>query len=309
MLGRLGSHKSLQSIASAIVTSVLLILAVKSSADEADERLEQALMELQKRFNVDETLDGWELRPLAAAQEFRLIEIGHYRVSLDGVQVTGIHLSPLIGFEDSSRVFALSNRGQIAVDSVSPPAAPPRAGLTFSEPGAPSEALRLEIRREFEREMDRALLGSVESAALERLKNVATADSLYRELGLTACRDGSRRRGKVERQDSAAGLSVVCQDFSVASGAQEKAVSVIGGNLRIGGEVRGEVVTIAGEVSLQGTVEGDLWVFAGKLALGAHAIIEGDVYLIDSSLKSHSGSTIIGTVHRTHFRELVTDQR
>jgi hypothetical protein len=76
----------------------------------------------------------------------------------------------------------------------------------------------------------------------------------------------------------------ILDDVTVESGLHERGIVCVRGDVKIDGEVEGDVVVIAGSLQVNGTVSGTVVAVASPVDLGDHAVIKGDLTNVAGSL-------------------------
>lgn len=298
-----------------------LVLAAPSWGQSADERQEQALAQLEERFDVVELSDGWLLQPPDdGSADFTTLEIRDGRVLLDGEEVDLAELRRFLD-DDARRVFLVAGGGRLpegtdpsgdsgeSDDAVpeppTPPAPAPSVDRERAEELAAEEMER--VREQLENAIERARRGDVDREIRERLEELQDLDQMPREIDrlhreLDRLIERSERRGTRRGRDAQVTLGsnlVVERDETVSEAV------VISGNLDVLGEVDGDTTVILGNARVEGFVDGTLVVVAGNIDVGPQGVIDGDAIAVGGAVHREPGGHIDGEIIHLDFGEVV----
>lgn len=93
--------------------------------------------------------------------------------------------------------------------------------------------------------------------------------------------------------------SVIVRNEDYTVGANEVvggALRSVSGDLKVLGEVRGDVSTVSGDVDVEGAIQGNLTTVSGDLSLGPSAVVSGDVRTVAGSIHRAEGARVGGVL-------------
>lgn len=93
-------------------------------------------------------------------------------------------------------------------------------------------------------------------------------------------------------------IVVVSGDVNVPRGHSVDGVFVVSGDVRLGGNVDGDVVLLSGDVVVSGRIDGDLITFGGRARLLPRAFVSGDVRYADERPVVAGSAIVRGDVTR-----------
>ncbi len=100
------------------------------------------------------------------------------------------------------------------------------------------------------------------------------------------------RRSRIHRDTQV----IVGSSLTIEAGESTRDAVVIGGSLRIDGEVSGDALAIGGSVHIEGEVTGDVVAVGGSVHLGSQARVDGDVVSVGGRVQTEPGAEIHGEV-------------
>ncbi len=81
-------------------------------------------------------------------------------------------------------------------------------------------------------------------------------------------------------------------------------VAIFGGNLDIVGNVNGDAAVLGGNINHEGTIEGDLFVIGGKVTLDSGSVVEGDINLVGGDVDRDENATVGGEVKAVELNKI-----
>lgn len=245
-------------------SGALAFVTAGASAKQAVTTAEQVALAdaVRGRFEVATLVDGLALTPRDPSIAARMIRVGDGVVAVDGVSVTGRELRDLLG-EDAGLVLRLTYLDEPAWRALFADAAEPGAADPGLEAAAAADAAGTD--------------GADASVTAPEDAGAAAATGETGERDPWPARDAEDRPSRRTSRDDVLriGSSVTIDNDERVRGD----VAVIGGSLRVDGEVTGNIVVIGGTARFgpEAEVRGEVTIVGGSLNRAPTAELRGGV--------------------------------
>ena len=245
------------------------------------------------RFEVATLVDGLALTPRDPSIAARMIQVGDGVVAVDGVSVTGRELRDLLG-DDAGLVLRLTyldepvwralfaGQAMPPAPAVAPPegaeeAATPLGEAGAAEPGAADPGTAAAAEADVAEADAAGTAGADASVTAPEDTGADAAEDAAEESDPRPVRDAEDRSSRRTSRDDVLriGSSVTIDNDERVRGD----VAVIGGSLRVDGEVTGNIVVIGGAARFgpQAEVRGEVTIVGGSLNRAQTAELRGGV--------------------------------
>ena len=271
-------------------SGALAFVTAGASAKQAATTAEQVALAdaVRGRFEVATLVDGLALTPRDPAVAARMIQVGDGIVAVDGVSVTGRELRDLLG-EDAGLVLRLTYLDEPAWRALfADAAAPPAPAAAAAEDVQAADAAPADV-----------------DAAAPGAADPGTAAAAAADAAGSAGADASVTAPEDTGAAPAAGAAGE-RDPRPARDAEERPsrrtsrddVLRIGSSVTIDNDerVRGDVAVIGGSLRVDGEVTGNIVVIGGAARFGPEAEVRGEVTIVGGSLNRAPTAELRGGV-------------
>lgn len=286
---------------SCVVCLFFTFLISSSASAQPGQTVDEVIQQLDDRFEISRTPEGWEFKPKWDPDTVSLIEVRNRRVYIKDRLVPFTELRTLIGLDDTERVFFIASGGPV-VDTVDTSgtietsrnsAKTPRPIVSESSPS------REEIPAWLHYQIRRVLLRVPSPNRLDVLSGLEQLEDLRRVIDEEVCSTTHH----VGAHELSTGL-VLCSDVEFGF-LRRSDIHVVGGDLKVSGTLAGQGVVVLGNATVSGSVQGDLLIVGGALEIEVGAKVVGDVFLVSGTVKSFPEGALEGTLHQLEFHEVM----
>lgn len=286
-------------VSTCIVGCLFFFLISTNVSAQPGRSVEEVIPQLDDRFEVSRTPEGWKFEPQWDPDGWSLIEVRDRRFYVDDRVVLGTELVPLIGRDDAQRVFFIAQGGPANPTTVDGRASKERALIMAPPPrpaagGVPSpDVIRAWTRFQIWRSLLRIPKGNDGRIAPSEAERLTKLRREIAEVCTTRDPDEPRELWGV----------VLCSTMKLES-LRRSDILVVGGDLEVSGVLAGQAVVV-GDAAISGLVQGDLLIVGGTLEIEGDGKISGDVYLVSGTVEPLPDGAVGGTLHRLEYHEVM----